>query len=573
MNILGLNFYHHNASAAIVVDGELIAAAEEERFSRVKNDGMLPIMSINFCLNKTDMEIADIDTIAISFDFYRLIKEKYLKYTLDNFPNSNELLLQNIPNMQKLLGAEKHLRDSLSYSGKIEYVKHHIAHMASSYYLSGYKEAALVSIDGLGEIESTVLGIAKNNTIKIIKTLDFPHSLGVLYASITNYLGFNSGSEGTLMALASFGNENEIVPNGTESYIDVFRDMVHLEKDGLYTLNLSYFNFPYTKTGWVSDKFTKIFGPHKLYEEETTSHHKNIAAGLQKIFEETYLHTIKFCQKQTGMTNLALAGGSALNCVANGKIKANSFFNDIYIQPATNDGGTSIGAAIYLAHQKNKDLPISTYKDTTYLGPSYSDDKIKEILDYRKIKYIEVDNPSKEAAVLLSQHKVIGWFQGAMEFGPRALGNRSILGNPSKISTKDFINKEVKHRESYRPFAPSVLQEHVKDYFEVDQDSPFMLIACGVNEKNRDKIEAVIHVDDTARIQIVTESRNKKYYDLIQYFYDFTKIPVVLNTSFNDKGEPIVCSPEDALNTFLNTKLDALFLGKFLITSSDFNRI
>ncbi len=571
MNILGLNFYQHNASAAIVINGSLIAAVEEERFSRIKNDGNLPVESINFCLNQANINLHQVDIIAVSIDFNRLVKRKYLKYTLDNFPESNDLFLQNIINMKKLLGAEKYLRESLSYNGKIEYVKHHLAHMASSYYLSGYKESALVSLDGLGEIESTVIGVAKDNKIEIIQSVDFPHSLGMLYTSITNYLGFNSGSEGTLMALASFGDENATILNGKnkgESYMDIFNDMVNIEEGGMYTLNLSYFNFPYTKYGWVSDKFTNIFGPHKKYNDETTEHHKNIAAGLQKIFEKAYIHTIQFCQKQTNMTNLSLSGGSALNCVANGKIKSNSDFNNIYIQPATNDGGTSIGAALWLAHQKNKSLPISTYQDTTYLGPSFSDDKIKEALDLKSIKYKRVDDPSREAAILLSEHKVIGWFQGRMEFGPRALGNRSILGNPSKNNTKDFINQEVKHRESYRPFAPSVLQEHIESYFEVDQDSPFMLIACDVNKKNRRKIEAVIHVDDTARIQIVTEARNKKYYDLIQYFYQLTGIPVVLNTSFNDKGEPIVCSPEDALNTFDNTNLDALFLGHYMVTSS-----
>ena len=232
---------------------------------------------------------------------------------------------------------------------------------------------------------------------------------------------------------------------------NIFNDIVNIEEGEMYTLNLSYFNFPYTKYGWVSDKFTNIFGPHKKYNDETTEHHRNIAAGLQKIFEKAYIHTIQFCQKQTNMTNLSLAGGSALNCVANGKIKSNSDFNDIYIQPATNDGGTSIGAALWLAHQKNKSLPISTYQDTTYLGPSFSNDKIKEVLDLKGVKYKRVDDPSREAAILLSEHKVIGWFQGRMEFGPRALGNRSILGNPSKNSTKDFINKEVKHRSCHPP--------------------------------------------------------------------------------------------------------------------------
>lgn len=563
MNILGLNFYQHNASAALVVNGKLISAIEEERLSRIKDDGQIPLKSIQYCLEEGKLTLNDIDTITISIDFQRLLKKKYLTHTLNNFPKSNELFVQNLQNYEKLHNAEKELRSKLNYKGHIKYVKHYLAHMASSCFLSGYEDSALVSIDGLGEIESTVIGKYQKGKIKVLKRIDFPHSLGMLYTSITQYLGFKSGSEGTVMALASFGNENALVPNTQKSYLDFFDDLLILQKDS-YSLNLEYFNFPYTKKDWVSKKFINIFGPHKDYKDTITEHHQNIAAALQKTFEKGYLHIIKIAQELTGASNVCIAGGCALNCVANGKIKQASAFKNIYIQPAAHDGGTSIGAALYYAYKK-QELHKSIYQNTTYFGPKFSNKEIEEILITNNMQYKKLDNPVKKAAKMLNDNKVIGWFQGRMEFGPRALGNRSILANPKSNKLKNHINKNVKHREMFRPFAPSALKEFAHNYFKLDQDSPFMLIACDIEEKKANEIKAITHVDRTARVQLVTKERNKKYYSLIHEFYKLSGIPLVLNTSFNDKGEPIVCSPLDAIKSFKSTNLDALFMGDFMI--------
>jgi carbamoyltransferase len=450
-----------------------------------------------------------------------------------------------------------------SDEGKIEYVEHYYGHIASSYFFSGYKNSALVSIDGLGEIESTVIGKFENGKISILQKIDFPNSLGIFYSAITRYLGFKSGSEGTTMALASFGDETDMIPNSDKRYIDIFDEMLILESYG-YRLNLDYFNFPYTKIDWVSNKFTNIFGPHREPNEPITKHYKNIAAALQKVFEKGYLHIMKVCKEITGMEYLSLAGGCALNCVANGKIKEYTGFKDIYIQPATHDGGTAIGSAIYYAY-KNGEIKESIYSDTTYFGPEFTNDEIEKVLIANHLSYTKLENPEKEAAKLLTDGKVIGWFQGKMEFGPRSLGNRSILANPKSNETKEYINKNVKHRESFRPFAPSALKETAKEYFKLDQDSPFMLIACDINEEKSNDIEAITHIDRTARVQLVTKERNRKYYELINEFYKLSGIPLVLNTSFNDKGEPIVCSPEDALKSFKSTNLDTLIMGDFII--------
>jgi carbamoyltransferase len=570
LNILGVNFYQHNSSAALVIDGKVIAAVEEERFTRIKNDGSVPLNAIEYCLKTANLgNINSIDVIVVGLDFHRLLKEKYLQYSLDNFPTTTDLLLQNVDNFKKLLGAENEFREKSGYNGKIEYAKHHLAHMASSYYLSGFQDSALVSADGLGEIESTAIGIAKGKDIKIVESQDFPHSLGLLYQAVTRYLGYNSGSEGTVMALASFGNYDALIDNDKENrtYKEVFEDMFTLKNDALFELNFDYFNFHKTKVGWVSDKFTDIFGMHKEYKDEVTSHHQNIAAALQYSFETIYTHIVNRAIEISGSTNVSIAGGCALNCVANGKIKENTKATNLYIQPAANDAGTAIGAALYKANEEGEELSREFF-DITYFGPEFSNEEIEAILKEKGVEYTYVEDPSKEAAKLLNDKKVIGWFQGRMEFGPRALGNRSILGNPKYLEIKDHINANVKHREAFRPFAPSVLAEYSDELFILDQDSPFMLIACNVKPDQKERLRSVMHVDESARIQLVTKDRNERYYNLIKEFNDLSGIPVVLNTSFNDKGEPIVCTPYDALKTLSTTNLDALVIGNFLVKNN-----
>lgn len=564
MNILGVNYYQHNSAAALISDGQLIAAAEEERFSRIKHDGRVPKHAVEYCLREGNLKLKDIDLIAVSVDFVRLFREKYLRYTLENFPKANELLMQNAQNMRTLLTAEDALRTTLNFDGRVEFFKHHLCHMASSFFMSGFEKATLVSMDGLGEIETTVAAYGDNKGISTIASQEFPHSLGLLYQAISAFLGYRFGSEGTVMALASFGNGDEIVSQG-KSYNEIFDEMIILKDDGLFDINPDYFNFPYTKTGWVSNKFTEIFSTHKSFEAPITQHHKNIAAGLQNVFEKSYLHVIRHAIQNTGCKNLCLAGGCALNCVANGKIRESTDARELYIQPAANDAGTSIGAGFYAASIYDKTMSRCDRMNTTYWGPSYEDELIHNLLYKHGFRFNPIDDPAYEAAKLLDENKVIGWFQGRMEFGPRALGNRSILAPPNSLAVKDHINHNIKHREAFRPFAPSILQEHVHEYFKTSSDSPFMLEACHIRSDRKKDILGIIHIDDTSRIHVVTPERNQRYYDLIHHYYRLSGIPIVLNTSFNDKGEPIVCSPKDALADFIKLPLDALIIGGFLL--------
>lgn len=565
MNILGVNIYGHDTAACLVINGNVVAAVEEERLSRIKHDKSFPLKAIIACLNVGNIAISDIDLIAVSKDFELLIKEKYLRYTLEMYPKSNRLLSESLDNLKYILNIENEIRETLGYGGKIEFLNHHHTHFASSYFPSGFSEAALVSIDGLGEIASTVIGVGEQNEIKSLFEINFPHSLGILYASVTAYLGFDpNSSEGTTMALASFGNPNAILAEG-KSYYDIFKEILRINEDGSYDVDLSYFNYPYTKEGWVSQKFIDIFGPRKLYAEPTTEHHINIASAWQKRFEDAYLSIINLAHRLTKKDKLCLAGGCALNCVANGKILSHTPFKEVYIQPAAGDSGSAIGSALLASNAYDTEKPNLGYVKDTYYGPSYSDIEIEKILKKQGRQYSMVANPSQVAAELLSNGKIIGWFQGRMEFGPRALGNRSILANPSTLEMKDRLNRDVKHREAFRPFAPSVLKECIDEYFESTSESPFMLLAFNVKSDKLAAVPAIVHADGTGRVQSVEKDMNRQYYELIKKFKELTGIPVVLNTSFNDKGEPIVCTPEDALRSFDTTNLDALIIGSFLV--------
>ncbi|MBF0397166.1 MAG: carbamoyl transferase [Desulfobacterales bacterium] len=566
MKILGIHCYGHDTAAALVIDGQLTAAVEEERLSRIKHDNSLPLKSIQYCLNEAHLSMDQIDLIALSQSHNRLFKEKYLRFTIDNFPFANGIFQESLGNITKILNIEQELRKSLNYNGNIEEMNHHMCHLASAFYQSGFEESACISIDGLGEIESTVIGYGEKNNIKIIQSTNYPDSLGLFYSAITDYLGFqHHSSEGTVMALASFGNPDEKIPMKHKTYSEVFREMIWWNERGTFNMDLSWFNYPFTRIGWVSSKFIDCFGPKRKKEDKISDHHKNIAAGLQKSFEQIYLNIIRYAQLKTGSCNLSLAGGCALNCIANGKIFENTNFKDVYIQPAASDSGTAIGAALLASYEHNKSLKRFPRINHTYWGPSFNNEDIQKVLENENISYKLLNSTSIEAAKMLSQGKIIGWFQGRMEFGPRALGNRSILAAPFPQEIKDKINFEVKHREPFRPFAPSLIFEQFNKIYKLNIDSPFMIVATSVHDEWINKIKATIHVDNTARVHTVTKDRNLKYYELINEFYRLTSIPLILNTSFNDKGEPIVCSPKDALKTMKATNLDALFIGDYLI--------
>ena len=581
MYYLGINYYGHNTSCALVKDGKLIYAAEEERFSRKKNDGSIPIKSIKDCLRHSKITINDIDEIYAATVPSRLIKEKYLKYSINNFPNANSLLLEkkSFKIMNFLNNAEEIIKNKLNYKKKIKFINHHYCHLASTHFLSGFDNSCCVSIDGLGEIESIAIGKGEEKKIKLTESVDFPNSLGMFYSAFTHYLGFQAiSSEGTVMALATFGNYNQLIPQKKITYYSQLKSMINLNKNLQLKIDLSWFNYPFTRDGWVSEKFINFFGkPRSKDSLKVSKHHKNIASALQKVFEEIYIEIIKYAGKKTKSKNLTLSGGCALNCKANGLILEKTNFKDIYIQPASHDAGLAVGAA-YLAYlSKNKDRKKNFDRfDHTYLGPEYTSNQIENTLKKIKLDFKILNDSSIDAALRLKQGKVIGWFQGRMEFGPRALGNRSILSAPFPGSKKNYINKSIKHREGFRPFAPAILEEKKSEYYKLKIRSPFMLIATFLKNKNKfKKIEATLHNDLSARVQTVSIETNPKFYNLINNFYKLTDVPVVLNTSFNDKGEPMVCSYNDAIKSFYKTNLNCLYLENFLIenTKKNLNKI
>lgn len=576
MYYLGINYYGHNTSCALVKDGKLIYAAEEERFSRKKNDGSIPIKSIKNCLKFNKIKIDDISEIYAATVPQRLIREKYLKYSLNTFPDSSDLLLEkksfNIMNF--LVNAEHILKKKLNYKKKIKFINHHYCHLASAHFLSGFKDSCCVSIDGLGEIESIAIGEGKGNKIKLSKSVNFPNSLGMFYSAITHYLGFKAmSSEGTVMALATFGNYNQRIPNKKISYYKKLKSFIKIENNLDLRIDLSWFNFPFTRKGWVSKKFIDFFGEPRKKNSKITKHHKNIASALQKVFEEIYINIIIQASKVSKSKNLTLSGGCALNCKANGLILSKTNFKDIYIQPASHDAGLAVGAAYlgYLSKHKNNKNNFERF-DHTYFGPNFSSKQIENTLKKLNLKFNKLEDSSADCAQKLKDGSVIGWFQGKMEFGPRALGNRSILSAPYPIGKKDYINKKIKHREDFRPFAPAILEEMKSDYYKINVRSPFMLIATFLKNKNKkNKIAATLHNDSSARVQTVTEKNNKKFYRLISNFFKIAGIPVVLNTSFNDKGEPMVCSHIDAIKSFYKTNLNYLYLDNYLIKNTKYN--
>lgn len=588
MIILGISAYYHDSAAAIIKDGEIFAAAQEERFTRKKHDHRFPINSINYCLKEAKIAVNDIDFIAFYdkpfLKFERLL-ETYLHYSPKGFTS----FLAAIPLwIKEKLWLKDLIARELNYNGKILFPEHHESHAASAFYPSPYKKAAILTIDGVGEWSTASFGIGKDNWIEIWADLKFPHSLGLLYSAFTYYTGFkvNSG-EYKVMGLA---------PYGEPKYVDlILNELVDIKEDGSFKMNMEYFNYAVGLT-MTNEKFHKLFGgPPRVPETKLTQKEMDIARSLQEVTEIIMLKMAKHVKKETNEDYLCLAGGVALNCVGNGKILKSGIFKDIWIQPASGDAGGALGAALavwykYLNNPRNADN-LHDFQKGSYLGPEYSDEEIEKFLIGNQIKYLKLSREEllETAADLLNEEKVIGWFQGRMEFGPRALGSRSILGDARSPRMQAKMNLKIKFREGFRPFAPSVLFENVGDYFELDRPSPYMLLVADVVEKRRipmteeqkklwgiDKlnvqrsdIPAVTHIDYSARIQTVHKETNPLYYDLIKTFYRKYGCPVIVNTSFNVRGEPIVCSPEDAYRCFMRTDIDALFMGSFVIYKKD----
>jgi len=570
MYVLGISCFYHDASAALLKDGKLVAVAQEERFSRKKHDTSFPINAINYCLKNQNITIKDIDYIG----FYEkpLLKfERFLYQHLQYFPKSYKIFLSAIPLwVNEKLRILKIIKKKLKYKKEVLFIEHHMAH-ASSFLLSPFKKAAILTVDGVGEWATTAYGTGEENNIKLIKEIKFPSSLGLLYSTITAYLGFSvNNSEYKVMGLSPYGNMSK-----TNPYYEKLKKVIDIKEDGSYKLNMDYFVYCY-KNKMPSKKLCKLLeGPIRHPKEELAQRHKDIAAALQLITEEVIFKILNHLYKITKCENLVISGGVGLNSVCNGKILKNTPFKKIWAQPDPGDGGTSVGVVFYLYNSiLNKERNF-ILRDA-YLGPKFSDEQIKKFLDKNKIKYSKFKDEKElitKTAKLIYKNNVIGWFQNRMEWGPRALGARSILSNPCNPNMQEILNLKVKHREKFRPFAPVICEEDVLKYFECDKPIPeptdFMLMVYPIKEKWRKKIPSVTHVDGSGRLQSIRFSQNPLYYNLIKEFEKLSGIPILINTSFNIRGEPIVCTPLDAYKCMMGTGIDFLILGNFLIKRGD----
>ena len=589
-SILGISAFYHDSAACILVDGKIVAAAQEERFTRKKHDPNYPHNAIEFVLKYANLKLSEVDQIVFFekpfLKFERLL-ETYVAFAPKGFLSFAKAMPIWIKEklFQKNLLFNKLKKHDENYKSdkNIFFSDHHLSHAASAFFPSPFKEAVVLTADGVGEWATTTIAVGKNENLEIKKEIHFPHSLGLLYSAFTYYTGFkvNSG-EYKLMGLAPYGNP---------IYLDKVKQLIDLKEDGTFRLDQKYFNYA-TGLTMTNKKFDNLFGqkPRNPQNEKITQFHMDIAASIQKVTEEVMINLAKSIRKEYGIKNLCLAGGVALNCVANGKILKEKIFDNIWIQPAAGDAGGSLGAALALWHidQGNKRLAnINDDMKGSYLGPEFNQDEIERELkaagaNFETLKYEELINTTAE---FLSNDKAIGWFQGRMEFGPRALGGRSILGDPRSDTMQKNLNLKVKYRESFRPFAPSVLREDLSKWFEMNVDSPYMLLVADINSDKkiemtdeqrklfgidklnikRSQIPAVTHVDYSARVQTVTKNINNRYYDLISKFKEKTGCPVIVNTSFNVRGEPIVNTPTDAFNCFMGTELDYLVIGDCIL--------
>jgi carbamoyltransferase len=605
MIILGINAYHGDAAAAIVKDGKLIAAAEEERFNRFKHCAGFPTEAIKYCLMAAGARIEDVDHVGISRDPSAHLHKKILfaasraarqassSVRRPSELNSNVAVIESDSDKGNGNGSNifRQIKDRLGNAARVRDVKqelarqlntaakslraefhnieHHRAHLASSFFVSPFQKAALLSIDGFGDFVSTMWGVGEGNSIRILGQVEYPHSTGIVYTATTQFLGFpHYGDEGKVMGLA---------PYGKPWFIDQFREIIRTEDHGQFRLNLEYFRHHAegVDMSWdqgspiigriFSDEFINTFGPARSPGAELTDRDRDIAASLQLRLEEVAFHVLNHLHDQTGLTDLGLAGGVAYNSVMNGKILLHTPFRRIFVQPAAGDSGTALGVC-YQIYNEILQQPRSEAMEGAYTGPEFSNEDLRTAIEASGLAcetYNDADL-TRRAALDISHGLVVGWFQGRMEFGPRALGNRSILVDPRRSEMKDVLNQRIKKREPFRPFAPSILEDRVADYFEQTHSAPTMLMVYQVKEERRKEIPAVSHVDGSGRLQTVSRRVNDRYYQLISDFNDLTGVPVILNTSFNE-NEPIVCTPEQAIDCFKKTRMDVLYLGNYSI--------
>lgn len=558
MYVLGISCFYHDSSACLVHDGKVVAAAQEERFSRVKNTSEFPIHSIRFCLEHAGITIDQVDHIAYFekpfLKFARVITDHLLSW-----PFSWTAFERAMPKwLTSRLSLPVTIEDELGYTGKISYLKHHLSHAASSFYASPFEDAAIITADGVGEWATFSVGVGHGTKIEVEKEIHYPNSLGLLYTAVTTFVGFDAhGGEGKTMGLAGYGDPKPLLSK--------LKDVVKLNADGSFVLDESYFSFRTGKRMW-SEKWEKTFGKPRLVGEPWEQHHYDLAASCQELVEEVIITNARLLQERTGLKNLCLAGGVTLNCVANAKILERTGFTNIFVQPAAGDAGGALGAALYVYHALYGLGPRQKL-DHAYLGPEFSDDEIEKALEASGLKARKVDENTlcREVAQAIHANKAIGWFQGRMEFGPRALGNRSIIGNATFNGMKDILNLRIKKREPFRPFAPIVLEEKCSEYFHLSIKSPYMLLAPLVRKEMRAKVPAITHVDGTARVQTCDQTSNVRLRKLITEFEKLSGVPVIINTSFNRKGEPVVCTPAHAIDCFQQTQMDLLAIGSFIV--------
>lgn len=565
--ILGISAFYHDSAAALVVNGEVIAAVQEERFSRIKHDDCFPIQSVRWLIKHTQIDVESIDYVVFyekPFLRFERLLETYFAYAPKGFNSFRQSiprwLKDKLFQKSKIIKELKTLSDEVDWWSRLLFSDHHLSHSASAFYPSPYEEAAILTIDGVGEWSTTTISVGKNNNIELLGEIRFPHSLGLLYSTITTFLGFkvNSG-EYKVMGLAPYGK-----PIYAEKILD---ELLDVKSDGSFRLNMEYFSFA-TDVRMAADKMTTFFKiPPRLSEAAITQDHKNIAASLQLATETVILKLCKHIAESTGLKNLCLAGGVALNCVANEKIRQAGLFDAIWVQPAAGDAGGAIGAALAIYHLYLQKPRIVREQYCTNLGPQYSNQEIeKELDDIRACyKFIETDALLDIVADLLTQEKIVGWMQGSAEFGPRALGNRSILADPRVADLQISLNLKIKFRESFRPFAPSVLEEKTNDWFDNSSPSTYMGFVAQVNDSVKANIPAVTHLDGTARLQTVGAKDNLLYHKLLTKFYQLTGCPLLVNTSFNVRGEPMVLSPSNAFDCFMGTGIDVLVIGNYIL--------
>ena len=564
MKILGLNAFHGDASAALVLDGHLVAALEEERLNRIKHWAGLPLLAAKACL-----EGAQPDHIAISRNPKAHLTDKLMRTALRPHRwfnlGSRAVNSLRIAQVGESLAAEGIVSQRTRH---VHFVEHHRAHLASAFFASPFEEAAVISIDGFGDFSSVMWGVGKRNQIDVRGSVSFPHSLGIFYTAFTQFLGFPKyGDEYKMMGLSAYGEPR--FAEQVRRVIRTQRDQCRLDLD-YFThhskgVEMTWYGGEPTLSAVFSHRMTEEFGEPRAPRSEIRQRDMDLAASVQLVLEENYFTLLNFVQKQTGATALCLAGGVALNCVANGMIFERTNFRNVYIQPAAHDAGTSIGAALYVQHQELK-LPRCFEMRHVYYGPQYSDSAILRDLEAAGCKYHQLAEEDLIASTVaaIAQGKIVGWFQGRMEFGPRALGNRSILADPRRKDMKEILNSRIKYREPFRPFCPSILSERVGEYFETDYPSPFMVVAYKIKPRQRERIPAVTHGDGTGRLQTVERDVNPRYWELIHKFEEVTGVPVLLNTSFNE-NEPIVQTPAEAIDCFLRTRMDVLSIGGFIL--------